>query len=47
MFKCTECEKLFNIKPDYCDCGNDLFEETKNNAYDEIKQYKQKRNGLQ
>ena len=27
MFKCTECEKEFIIKPQYCDCGNDLFEE--------------------
>ena len=27
MFKCTECEKKFDIKPLYCDCGNDLFEE--------------------
>ena len=27
MFKCTECEKFFDIKPLYCDCGNDLFEE--------------------
>jgi len=28
MFKCTECEKIYDIKPDYCDdCGNDEFEE--------------------
>lgn len=27
MFKCTECGQEFEIKPDYCDCGNDLFEE--------------------
>ena len=28
MFKCTECEKIYDIKPDYCDdCGNDVFEE--------------------
>lgn len=27
MFKCTDCGQEFEIKPDYCDCGNDLFEE--------------------
>lgn len=27
MFKCTECGQEFEIKPDYCECGNDLFEE--------------------
>ena len=26
MFKCTDCEKLYNVKPEYCDCGNDTFE---------------------
>ena len=26
MFKCSECEKIYDIKPDYCDdCGNDTF----------------------
>ena len=25
MYKCSECGKLFNQKPDYCDCGNDTF----------------------
>lgn len=27
MFKCTDCGQEFETKPDYCDCGNDLFEE--------------------
>lgn len=27
MFKCTDCGQEFDIKPDYCDCGNDNFEE--------------------
>lgn len=27
MFKCTECGQEFEIKPEYCDCGNNLFEE--------------------
>jgi len=26
MFKCSECGKIYDIKPDYCDdCGNDTF----------------------
>ncbi len=25
MFKCTECGAKYDIKPDYCDCGNDTF----------------------
>ncbi|MBQ8459635.1 TonB C-terminal domain-containing protein [bacterium] len=32
MFKCVECGTEFEIKPDYCDCGNDIFEEIKNIA---------------
>lgn len=27
MFKCKECGCEFDIKPDYCDCGNDTFDE--------------------
>ncbi len=27
MFKCTDCSKIYDIKPDYCDCGNNIFEE--------------------
>ena len=28
MFKCSECQKIYDIRPDYCDdCGNDTFEE--------------------
>lgn len=27
MYKCSECSKTYKIKPDYCDCGNDVFEE--------------------
>lgn len=26
MFKCVECGKEYQIKPQYCDCGNDIFE---------------------
>ncbi|MBP3821606.1 hypothetical protein J6G99_08195 [bacterium] len=26
MFKCKECGAEYNIKPDYCECGNDIFE---------------------
>lgn len=27
MFRCTECKTEYKIKPDYCDCGNDTFDE--------------------
>ena len=27
MYKCTECNAIFEQCPDYCDCGNDIFEE--------------------
>ncbi len=27
MFRCSECAAEYDIKPDYCDCGNDTFEE--------------------
>jgi len=30
MFKCKECGTEYDIKPDYCDCGNDTFEEIVN-----------------
>ncbi len=26
MFKCLECNAVYNSKPDYCECGNDTFE---------------------
>ncbi len=28
MFRCVECNLEYEIKPDYCDCGNDIFIET-------------------
>lgn len=27
MFRCKECQSEYKIKPDYCDCGNDTFDE--------------------
>lgn len=27
MYRCTECYKEYTECPDYCDCGNDTFEE--------------------
>lgn len=27
MFKCTECNEKYKVKPDYCKCGNDEFVE--------------------
>lgn len=28
MFRCTECNTEYEIKPDFCECGNDEFIET-------------------
>lgn len=27
MFRCKDCGQEFDIKPEYCDCGNNVFEE--------------------
>lgn len=27
MFRCKECGAEYDIKPDFCDCGNDVFDE--------------------
>lgn len=27
MFRCTDCQKIYEQKPDYCDCGNNVFDE--------------------
>src|SRR5574344_1396362 len=27
MYRCKECGSEYKIKPDYCDCGNDTFDE--------------------
>ena len=32
MFKCKECGTEYDIKPDFCDCGNDVFEEISGTA---------------
>ncbi|MCD7780057.1 MAG: TonB family protein [Candidatus Gastranaerophilales bacterium] len=39
MYRCTECHTEYNSCPDYCDCGNDTFEEiAENNYYEEEEQ---------
>ena len=27
MFKCTDCSKIYEKRPDFCDCGNNMFEQ--------------------
>ena len=27
MFKCTDCDKIYEQNPGYCECGNDRFDE--------------------
>ena len=42
MYKCKECLKEYKEKPDYCDCGNDSFDE----IIEEKKQTKTNKNLL-
>lgn len=35
MFRCRECGCEYDIKPDFCDCGNDTFDETAGTAKQE------------
>lgn len=45
MFICTDCQKKYDIKPDFCDCGNNIFDEitekTEKNTSKQIKKNKQ------
>ncbi len=38
MFKCTLCNQEYEVKPQYCDCGNDSFEEIYETIKDEVKE---------
>lgn len=33
MFRCTVCQKLHTSRVEYCDCGNDTFEEVAETVY--------------
>ncbi len=36
MYRCTECGREYDICPDYCECGNDIFDEIiEDNYYEE------------
>lgn len=34
MFKCSECGCEYEVKPDFCDCGNNIFEEINIEKYE-------------
>ena len=36
MFKCLDCDKVYKEKPDYCDCGNNTFEEIITTVVDDL-----------
>ena len=36
MFRCTECQTEYEVKPDFCDCGNDTFEEINPKKEDDL-----------
>ena len=35
-YKCSDCGEIFDNKPDYCDCGNNVFEEIVEESSGEI-----------
>ncbi len=35
MYRCTECNAEYEQCPDFCDCGNDTFEEVYEETYEE------------
>ena len=39
MYRCTECHAEYQEYPEYCDCGNDTFEEVYEEAYEEEEEY--------
>ena len=39
MFKCTECNAEYEQRPDYCECGNDNFEEVIEEDYYDEEEY--------
>ena len=45
MYKCSECEKEYDIKPAYCDCGNDVFIEIASTPQIQPKEKIQKKEG--
>ena len=34
-YKCTDCGQEYDVKPEFCDCGNNLFEEISDNKSEE------------
>ena len=38
MYRCTECKAMYEIRPDFCECGNDQFVEVDNQ---EVQQYEE------
>ena len=43
MYRCTECNTEYADLPDYCDCGNDVFEEVYEEAQRRTKEGKDRR----
>lgn len=39
MYRCTECYTEYTELPEYCDCGNDTFEEVVEEVYEEEEEY--------
>lgn len=39
MYRCKECKTLYKDKVDYCDCGNNVFEEIPDAPVEPVKSY--------
>lgn len=39
MYRCTECKTVYQECPDYCDCGNDTFEEIDDKPQKQAQEY--------
>ena len=39
MFRCTECNTDYEVKPEFCECGNDVFIEIDGGVTAEVEEY--------
>ncbi len=45
-YKCKDCGKIYETRPNYCDCGNDVFVKTHSNENIDNSEKKEKENPL-
>ena len=47
MFKCTDCDKIYEQNPGYCECGNDQFTEIPDNIRVQQSEYNETGNSVE